>query len=400
MVTDPNYTRRTLLRTGAVVAGTGVLAGCTSEEGNGDGNGDGDETTGNGTGDGNGNGNGDDDTTDEDTDGNGDDAGGHTASIEPVGTVEFDAVPETWVADNGTWADMGVALGQDPPEGLWLTGRYHTQYYDEIPGLEVSRDGMIDLYDDGVDLENFYEIDADVHVMDPNFMENRYSDTIDEDDIDAIENLGPIFGSTIFSRDYQWRGEYEYYTLYEAFERLADVFQEQARYDAFESLHDEFQSRLAEHVSGEEPEVGVLWPMEDDEFLPYSIDEGTSFKHLNDLGVDDAIAAANISDFHDSRGRIDYEDVLEIDPDVLLLRGHEHLTTTEFEETVLADLKNHNIASNLTAVQNDDVYQAGPLHQGPIINLVVTERTAQQLYDVDEQLFDRERVGEIVTGDL
>ncbi len=32
---------------------------------------------------------------------------------------------------------MGVALGLEPPKAVWLTSRYHTQYYDDIPGLSV-----------------------------------------------------------------------------------------------------------------------------------------------------------------------------------------------------------------------------------------------------------------------
>jgi len=52
-----------------------------------------------------------------------------------------------------------------------------------------------------------------------------------------------------------------------------------------------------------------------------------------------------------------------------------------------------------------DVYCGGYLHQGPIQNLFLTERAAQQLFPdefgavtSDEALFDRQRVNEIVTG--
>jgi iron complex transport system substrate-binding protein len=51
-------------------------------------------------------------------------------------------------------------------------------------------------------------------------------------------------------------------------------------------------------------------------------------------------------------------------------------------------------------VKDGDVYRGGPLYQGPITNLVVTERAAKQVYGVEKALFDRQRVADIVNGDL
>ena len=100
--------------------------------------------------------------------------GSYAVSMPPVGNVTFDAVPETWVANNGSWADMGIALGRDPPKAVWLTERYHTHYYDAIDGVSVDKSDMVSLYSDGVSKELFYELDGDIHVMDPNFLTNRY----------------------------------------------------------------------------------------------------------------------------------------------------------------------------------------------------------------------------------
>ncbi|MEY7852083.1 ABC transporter substrate-binding protein [Natrarchaeobius sp. A-rgal3] len=384
----PISTRRELISAGAVIAGIGTLAGCTSQEGN---EGGGTDTS----------------TVESTTSGAEDDAeSGLTESdavtMEPVGTVEFDAVPETWVANNGSWADMGIALGQEPPEAVWLTERYHTQYYDEIPGVNVDKSGMVSLSDQGVDKELFYEMNADVHVIDPNFLMNRF-DGWDEDDIDEIERaIAPFFGNSIFSRDYAWHDEYEYLTLYEAFGKLAEVFDEAERYQAFVEVHDEFQATLDGIVPREDdrPAVAILWPAEEGTFFPYVVDEGTSFKQWHDLGVHDALGTADLEDFHDSRGQIDYENLLEIEPDVLLIRGNEALTEAEFQETVVAEMEDHPVASDLTPVENGEVYRGGPLYQGPITNLVVTERATRQLYDVDEELFDRARVAEIVRGEI
>ncbi|MCT9098480.1 ABC transporter substrate-binding protein [Haloarchaeobius sp. HME9146] len=342
--------------------------------------------------------------TDEATEQSESESGSYSVAIEPVGEVSFDSVPETWVANNGSWADMGIALGLEPPKAVWLTGRYHTQYYDEIPGLSVDKSDMVSLYQDGVSKELFYELDADVHVMDPNFLQNRFRGWEQADVEEVSANIGPIFGNCIYAQHYPWHEDYRYYTLYEGFEKLAQVFQRTDRYEAFERLHDDFQATLAPHVptKAEAPEAAVLWGVGDapEKFYPYIIGGGTGFKHLRDLNVQDALADTDVKDFHGSRAAIDVETLLEVDPEVLMLRGYEAKSESEFQSTVVASLEEHSTASALTAVQNGDVYRAGGLYQGPITNMVLTERTAGQLYDVDEQLFDRQRVADIVNGDF
>jgi len=369
MTDQSGSTRRDVLKAGAV-AGVGALAGClaspTSDE---------DEVT-------------------------------HTVTMPPVGEVEFTGVPEVWAANNGSWADMGIALGQDPPKSAWLPSRYHTHYYDEIPGLSVDKSDMVRLADDGVDPEKFYEIDADVHVIDPNFLTGRWSDSWSTEDVEEVEETtgGPFFGNSIFSTGYTWHEDYPYLSLYEAFEKLSEVFQEQERYEAFAEHHEQFQSNVADVVppEGERPAVAIMWAAgnDPDAFSPYLIGEGTSFKQWNDLKVRDAFAETNVRDFHETRGQVDYETLLEIDPDVLLFRGHETQTEEEFRNTLVANMEANDTAQKLTAVQNGDVYRGGPLYQGPITNMVVTERAAQDIYGVEEELFDRERVAEIVEGDF
>ncbi|KTG30664.1 ABC transporter substrate-binding protein [Haloferax profundi] len=388
-----NSTRRSVLKSTGVLVTGGLLAGCTGQSGS-----DQTETA---------------TTTEAETatetatptateTAEADDS--YAVSIEPVGDVEFDAVPETWVANNGSWADMGVALGVEPPKAVWLTSRYHTQYYDEIPGLSVDKSGMVSLYQDGVSKELFYELDADVHVMDPNFLMNRFKgwEQADVDEVD--QNVGPIFGNCIYAQHYPWHEDYRYYTLYEGFEKLAQVFQRTDRYEAFVSLHEEFQTNLESVVpaEGERPSAAVLWGVGDEPetFYPYIIGGGTGFKHLRDLGVNDALADTDVKDFHGSRAAIDLETLLEVDPEVLMLRGYEAKTRDEFENTVVDFLKNDDTASALTAVQNGDVYRAGGLYQGPITNFVLTQRTAEELYGVESELYDAARVADIVNGDI
>ena len=331
-------------------------------------------------------------------------SGSYTVSMKPVGEVSFESVPETWVANNGSWADMGVALGAEPPKGVWLTDRYHTQYYDEIPGFSVDKSDMVSLSQNGsVSKETLYELDADVHVMDPNFLMNRFKGW-EQQDIDEIaEQVGPFFGNSIFSQGYPWHEDYPYYTLYEAFEKMAQLYQQTERYEAFSSLHDEFQSKVSNVVpssKSERPTVAIMWAAgnQPEQFSPYLISEGTSFKQWRDLKVRDAFAETDVRDFHADRGKIDYETLLEIDPDVLLCRGHENQTAKEFQNTVVSFMKNHKTASALTAVENGDVYRGGPLYQGPITNFVVTQRAAEQVYGVEEKLYDPQRVADIANG--
>ncbi|WP_435098937.1 ABC transporter substrate-binding protein [Halarchaeum sp. P4] len=333
----------------------------------------------------------------------------YTVSMEPMGEVSFDAVPTSWVANNGSYADMGLALGVQEPKALWLTGRWHTNYYDEIDGVSADKSEMVSLYQDGVSKERYYALaegeENHVHVQDPNFLMNRFKGWSESDVEDVKNDIGPFFGNSIFSRGYAWHSDYQYYTLYEAFEKIAQLFQRTDRYEAFATLHDEFQSKLDGFVptsDAERPQVAVLWATGDQptSFLPYLVNEGTSFKQWRDLNVRDALAETSVKDFHSSRGSIDYETLLKIDPEYLLLRGHEGKTAEEFRNTVVSFMENHDTASELTAVKNGNVYRGGPLYQGPISNLVLTERGAQQLYGHDEQLFDRQRVADIVNGNL
>ena len=389
-------TRREYLKFGGAVIGGGLLTGCTGDTGSGATPESTPEPTPQTTP--------DPAPTEESTGTSTPEAESYTVSIEPVGEVEFERVPETWVANNGSWADMGIALGLQPPKGVWLPSRYHTHYYDEISGVSVDKGSIAQLWgDSGVGKEQFYQLDADVHIFDPNFLMNRGS--WKQSDIDEIRNqIAPIFGSSIFSRSYPWHEDYRYYTLYEAFEKLSQVFQRTNRYEAFEGIHDEFQANLAPIVPArsERPSVAVVWGSGDqpEEFYPYVIDEGTSFKHLNDLKVKDALANTDVKDFFSSRGAIDFETLLEVDPEVLLIRGQEAKTGAEFRDTVVSFMEEHTVASELTAVSNGDVYRAGPLYQGPIANLVVTERLTRVLYGSDAALFDRQRVSDVVRGNL
>jgi iron complex transport system substrate-binding protein len=116
----------------------------------------------------------------------------------------------------------------------------------------------------------------------------------------------------------------------------------------------------------------------------------------------DALADTGIEGLSTTdRGQIDYETLLEVDPDSILVRGHEDKSREEFVDTVLAFMKDHGTASELTAVQNDTVFRGGPICSGPLHHLFLTERYATLYFPevYSGELFDRDRVAGIVSGD-
>ncbi|QCW03673.1 ABC transporter substrate-binding protein [Natrinema pallidum] len=333
----------------------------------------------------------------------------YSVSMEPMGSVTFETVPERWVAYDGGYADMAVALGQaDGLAGLGGANRYYTYVYDELPGVTVDRD-ILESYPEVRTKEEFYELDSDVHLYDPQMLINWFG--WDDADIDEITSMvAPFVGNLIFRRSDEWH-DYRYYTLYEAFEKVAAVFQQRDRYEAFRELHTAFIASVQERLPPADDRPSVFLTFEGAEepeaFSPYRLDdEGTSKKQWRDLGIHDALAGTGTENLSTTnRGKLDYENLLEIDPDVILIRGHERKSATEFRDTVLDYMQRHPVGSELTAVQNGRVYRGGYLNQGPIHNLFLTERAAKQLFpeefgDVtgDEHLFDRQEVANIING--
>jgi iron complex transport system substrate-binding protein len=387
MVRRSNRDRRAFLRdTAAVATGAIALSGCigTADPQNSDENGDAGA-------------------------GEKDGSSPYQVTMAPVGTVSFDEVPETWETYFPGYAEMGIALGQ--ADGLTAIGnssRFHTAYFEELNGVSLSTDEITTLIGkSGIDKELYLELDNDVHLTDPKWLTQNDFFGLDESDVEQIvSTVGPFFGNAIFRRTDTWH-DYRYYTMYDAFEKVAAVFQERQRYEAFKALHDDviasIQSKLPPATDRPNALLAFAGSDQPEEFSPYRItDKGTNKKHLHDLGVEDALAGSGVKGLSESnRTKIDYETMLEIDPEYILLRGHESKTAGEFESTVLGFMREHSVASELTAVETGNVYRGGPIYQGPIFNLFLTERVAQQFYPetFPEALFDRDEVAEIITGD-
>ncbi|MFC6716334.1 ABC transporter substrate-binding protein [Natrialbaceae archaeon GCM10025810] len=367
-------TRRTVLAAGA--GGVGLLAGCVSgTEGEAESENDG---------------------SDEPT----------SVTMEPVGTVEFDSPPETWLTYEIDYADMGIALGVG--EGLEAIGeenRYLTQYYDEL-GIPYAEDPQA-LWNGGVDKEVFYDLDVDVHLVDPNWLEHNSAFGLDGEDVDELEeNVAPFVGNTIFRQTDEWH-DYEYYTMYEAFEKVAQVFGREDRYEAFAELHESFLEEIESSLppADERPEGVLVWAEDEPEsFTAMRIsDGGTANKHFRDLGIEDAFEGTDVAGRStDNSGEIDFETLADVDPDAIFLSERETESREEFESGLVDYLRDHPVGGDLTAVQEGRVYRGGPIYQGPIYNLFLTERVARAVYpdQFDGDLFDRDEVSAIVEGDL
>ncbi|RKD95720.1 ABC transporter substrate-binding protein [Halopiger aswanensis] len=402
--------RRQFVATGIALGGA-ALAGCASEN---DGNGE------------NGDGNGDTDGNggEQSSSGNGSESGSYTASMAPVGEVEFDSVPENLFVTYPQYADMAVALGHD--EGVntlfapEMAGTTMNKFYEHLEGVSFEWEGLSNPLEDGLTKEQLYELDSDIHFLDPSYPV-KHNDDWDESDVDEIaSSLGPWFGnfhSGVHSDPADaYADDYEYYTLWQIFERVAAVFREQERYEELKAVHDDLLARIESDLPPEEERpTAARVTLGDGQFFTYHLNTpGFWQAETRPLGANDALAD---HEWSGDWGTIDYETMLEEDPDVILhLWG---ITSRYSIDNVRETLEDHPVGSELTAVQNDRVVAGGMRYQGPIMNLFQLEMTAKQLYpdqfgewpgyepgqpypDIpsDEQLFDRERVAEIVRGEF
>jgi iron complex transport system substrate-binding protein len=311
---------------------------------------------------------------------------------------------------------MAIALGQfEGLRGLVFTENWPLSFYDRLPDVDVAFDDVPQLMgENGMDKEVFYEMDCDVHLMDPNFIRLLDDDWDAEDFAEISTNVGPIVGNSIRRRNEDWH-DYRYYSLYEAFGRIAQVFRERERYAALEEVHDDLLSTIQADLPPREdrPTVGLLSVNSDFEtgaFYAYPVHDGNGHKQYRDLrmrGAFDDVIEGSYAEW-------DYEQLLAVDPDALLFQyGFSHVSTEEFERQMDA-MREDPVGQQLSAVRNDRLYRGGTSYQGPIINLFQTEAAAKQFYpetfgawdgldtlaDADERLFDYGRVADIVNGDI
>jgi hypothetical protein len=132
------------------------------------------------------------------------------------------------------YADMAVALGHgDVINSTGVLDRYHTDHYGELDSVSVEKSSMTEFVGEtGIDKEVFYELDSDLHLIDPQWLVDNGFFGLDEGNVAELEeNVAPFLGNTVVRRTDPCP-DYRYYTLYEAFATVARVFDEPDRYEA------------------------------------------------------------------------------------------------------------------------------------------------------------------------
>jgi ABC-type Fe3+-hydroxamate transport system substrate-binding protein len=344
----------------------------------------------------------------------------YSVTMSPMGTVEFESVPETAVSFDDQWVDHMIALGQgDKLVGLARPAGYFTAFYDRLPGVSFDKSDVTAIWsNEAVDMEILFELDADVHHIDP----IRALDLpgLDEQNVETIrKEVGPFFANR-GSRAHNVPGgrdiDYEFYTLWEITSKFAEVYQVQDRSAALKAVRDEMVNRIQSKLPPEDerPSVGLLlwW---DGKIWVYDPNApGFGKAHYRPVRLKDALS--DVPGYAESNwqgGKISVEKALDADPDVWI--QHNAVGSPDwFENTVVPALKDDPVASQITAVRNDRIYPGGTGLGGPLFNLFQIEMTAKQVYPdlfgeypglrepvpEDEQLFDRQRVSDIVNGDV
>jgi ABC-type Fe3+-hydroxamate transport system substrate-binding protein len=343
--------------------------------------------------------------------------------MSPVGTVEFDAVPETAVTFDDVWIDHLVSLGQgDKLVAKARDGEFFGKYYDQLDGVSFDGEDVKAIWGgEAIDKEVLYEADADVHHIDP----IRATEYLGFDDADVEEvrsNISPFFANR-FSRSHnapESTTDYRYYTVWELAEKLAQLYQVPDRVAAYEQVRDEMVADIESRLPPEEerPTVGlvVFWA-DDEKWYPYRINSpGFGRAQYQHLGVNDAFDDSDKAYNANYGAAYDHEGMLEIDPDILIQNfgiGYPDTGEGSMRQSVYDLIEDDPVAQELTAVKNDRFYPGGTAFQGPIFNLFQIEVAAKQIYPgefgefsgvgetpEEERLFDRERVSDIVNGDF
>jgi ABC-type Fe3+-hydroxamate transport system substrate-binding protein len=361
----------------------------------------------------------------------------YAATMEPVGTLEREAVPQSFVGGWGFEADVMTALGQSDKivaaEGpqFWFTG-----FYDKLPGVSAPDPDSLDkvLTEDwAVRKEFLYELDPDLLATDPNRYVAYYGS--DEAEIDEIAgNVAPFFGNVSRrKRGDGWpnwpNGEsYPYYSISEFVDSYGDLFRVPERAEALNQHYRERISAMRSRVPSrsDQPTVAVLNARNNPEtaegFTVYNphtgLEKTYGKKQYRDMEVVDAFEGR----YNGQSGiTVGYEEFLEVDPEIVVLHfgvNYRDWDGTDATQATVEELRSSSFGRRLTAVREGNLFIGGTPYQGPIINLFQTEMLGKQLYpeefgewpgDVtddrlpdipeEEQLFDRDALAEIITGD-
>jgi len=393
---DSGSTRREYVRYGGALLGSSFLAGCLGGS--------------------------DGDTDSTDTASPAETAtttgGSYTVSMAPMGDVEFADVPESIFTRLTHLAGMAFALGRGDDVNAMHAPDYYdalwNQFTPRLDGVSLDWTGLYSSWNPS--METLYELDSDVHLADPAsvFALSGWN----MDDVEEVqESIGPWFGNQFSDTHAQppseWADRYEYYSLWEMFERVAQVFQAEDRYEALAAVHSDLLDTVESNLppTEERPAAVMVGASDLKSIYAYRLDDpGFLTAHTRPLEPKSAFGPGV-----ESTTTVDMEALAEADPDVIFALGGMHPSTDI--EAIRAGFRESEVGQKLGAVENDRIYAQGARYQGPILNLFQIEMTAKQLYpDVfgewptytegpypeipeDEQLFDRQQVAAVINGD-
>ena len=358
--------------------------------------------------------------------------GSFSVELFPVGEVTFDGVPETVTTYNMGWADMVVSLGQ---ADKLRTNRLSapTLFYDRFD-VDYDNDYPALWQNGGWSKEVMYQRDPDVFLFDPNLLTQWGGNWAEEDTEELRTNVAPFFGCHNRRIRGEWQMERGYPenapTMLEAFEQVATVLDERERARAWLDLHEDLRSTVQPRIPDEDgtPSIALInsgSAPENGEFYVLNLaQDGYEMKPYRDLGLVEADAFAGVET--GQYGATDYETLLEVDPDVIVVHwgvtqgsvtwgGDGAFDGDLFRENFVAPMEESSAGSKLTAVREGRVVPGPTAEQGPLVNAFQTELTARLFYpeefgehDVDapldvpedERLFDRQRVADILAGDV
>jgi ABC-type Fe3+-hydroxamate transport system substrate-binding protein len=346
----------------------------------------------------------------------------YTAELSPVGTVTLKQPPTNVFTHFPWFPDMASALGQGATVNyLWWDGtvagfEYFTAGFDEFEIEWADNAGEY-----GFAKERLYELDSDLHLVDPSWVTTQ--DNWARSDIEEVSNnvgpwLGNYYSSYHATPPEEWAEGYEYYSLWDLFERVATLYGERERYEALASVHNNLLGTIKDGLPAEsERPTAAYLSISEDLSAIYQLRlnaPGYFNSHTRPLG---AIDAFGNEEFSGAFKQVDMEALLEADPDAILALWT--VTDTFDFGTLTQNLADDPVGSELSAVRNGRVYPQGTRWQGPLMNLFQLEMTAKELYpeqfgqwpadedgdaypefESDEQLFDRGRLADIINGDI
>lgn len=403
-------TRRDYMKYGGAIVGGGLLAGCSGQSDSGS----------------------DDAPESTETETTTAEAKSYSATMPPVGKSELEDPPSSWVGGLGFTADVLTALGHgDGAVGMIDPEFWYQGFYDFLNGVDApTSDELVRVTTEDLDtdLEVLYDLDPDLMAVDPNLFLTTYG--LEEHEVEDVQqDIAPWFGNeSRRGRDdgwTTWPGEdpYPYIPVQEYIRSYGALFGEQERSDALLELYDSFISDIRSRVpqQSDRQSIGLINGRHNPDneagwfiYNPNSeIEDAWGKKQYRDLNVVDAFDGV----YGGKSGVfVDYEGLLEYDPDVIIFHmgvSFLNFRGTNFIQQQRELLNDHPVGSQLTAVQNNNLYVGGTPYQGPIINMFQTEMAAKQLYpeeygsypgfgelSEEEHLFDRQRLSDIVNGDI